>query len=195
MNRNLKKIIFGMVHGGGSIFLPKRRRTLPPRDSVNRILIAALHGLGDVLYASSVFPLLKQLFPNTEIDIWVHSRAAEVLKFNPYVHKQYIYDEVVTRRDTEHFRFDRKKRKHFVRELRDNHYDLAIDCSWVWGATLMLYYARPQYLAGSSQHGLGFLFDAEYAYENISHLPLRDLYINILHGIGIIPDTMSQPAP
>lgn len=195
MNRYVKKILFGTVHGAGSVLHPSKQRPLPSSDSVHSILIAALHGLGDVLYMSSVLPMLKELYPAVEIDVWVHSRAAEVLKYNPFVHKQFVYDEIVTRRDTERFRLDRENRKKFNRELRDVHYDIIVDCSWVWGATLTLHSAHARYFAGASQHGLGFLFDRQYPYEAISHLPLRDLYAKFFHKLGIIPEDVSQPSP
>ncbi len=187
MNETAKKILFGMLRACGGA-LRRTTHNVPRREDVRSILVASVHGLGDVLYASAMFPELARYYPNAEIDVWVHSRAREVLSHNPHVRTQYVFDGIVTRRDIERYSFNWPARSAFSRSLAENSYDLVIDCTWVAGATRILRKARARYLAGGSQHGLDFLYDATVPYQRISETPLAELYGMLLRETGVVPD-------
>jgi len=194
MNGTVKKILFTTINSLGAAFWQYQEKKIET-ESIRKILIVCLHGLGDVFYISSVLPLIHERFPSAMIDVWVHSRSAEVLMNNPYIHEQYIYDEIVTRRDIERLHIDYKNRRMFINKMRENLYDIAIDLSWVWGATLMLKAIKPRILVGGSQHGLDFMYDIHYPYYKLVHLPLCDIYYDILRQTNLINLSNEQSEP
>ncbi|MFH0839006.1 MAG: lipopolysaccharide heptosyltransferase II [Candidatus Omnitrophota bacterium] len=60
--------------------------------SVN-ILVMDVNWLGDVLFSTPVFKVLKRNFKDAKISVLIHPRCSEILENNPYVDELIHYDE------------------------------------------------------------------------------------------------------
>lgn len=54
-------------------------------QNIHKILIVKLDEIGDMIYATPVFHILKTKFPDSEITVWCRPVASGILENNPYV--------------------------------------------------------------------------------------------------------------
>ncbi len=52
---------------------------------LNRMLIVKLDEIGDMVYATPLFQILKEAFPQSEITVWCKPAASGILENNPYI--------------------------------------------------------------------------------------------------------------
>ncbi|CAN5222464.1 lipopolysaccharide heptosyltransferase I [soil metagenome] len=112
----------------------------PPRPA-RRILIVRLSALGDVIMASGLVPALRAIYPQAHLAWLTESPAAPLLAHNPRL------DEVIVWPRTQWMTLWRERRfaelwgemRRFRRELRERHFDLALDTQgllksavWSW---------------------------------------------------------------
>jgi lipopolysaccharide heptosyltransferase I len=99
----------------------------PPADRPGRILIVRLSALGDVIHALPAAASLRRLLPDARIDWAVEERAVSLLAGREEI------DQVVVLPRKELRALKRRPRAWigraaaFVREMRDAHYDVALD--------------------------------------------------------------------
>jgi len=86
-------------------------------NNINKILFITLSNIGDVILTLPVLSALKDNFPGARIDVVVGPRPEQVFKKNPKLGSVFVYDK--------HSSFMDKFR--FVKKLRAQRYDLAID--------------------------------------------------------------------
>jgi len=80
---------------------------------VNRILIVKLGALGDVVHAIPVAAALRRAFPSARIDWLVSPKHREILDLVPVIDRRLVMNDA--------------RMIAAIRELRGNHYDVAID--------------------------------------------------------------------
>ena len=112
---------------------------------MNRILIVKLGALGDVVHAIPVAAALRRAFPSARIDWLVAPKHREILDLVPVIDRRLVLNDsgVIAA----------------VRELRANHYDVAIDLQGLIKSALL---AR----ASGAPRVIGFT--ARYARERIA---------------------------
>src|SRR5204863_6720776 len=93
-------------------------RRLP--TAVTRFLIVRLGALGDVVHAIPVAAALRRAFPASRIDWLVSAKHREILDLVPVIDRRLVIND---RSGTT----DGASLLSTVRELRRNHYDVAID--------------------------------------------------------------------
>lgn len=89
---------------------------------MERILIVKTSALGDIVHAFAVSDYLKMRFPLAKIDWVAEKSGAPLVQSNPSIHKTYVIDTKSWRKGR-----DLKGMRHFIKHLRQTHYDLLID--------------------------------------------------------------------
>jgi heptosyltransferase-2/heptosyltransferase-3 len=90
-------------------------RTFQPR----RILVCQLRQIGDVLLTTPSIRLLKERFPDAELDVFTEKRCAAVLEHNPHIRTVWTVDQKRLPTFWHELRF-------YARIAREN-YDLVVD--------------------------------------------------------------------
>lgn len=82
-------------------------------ENINSILIIRLSSLGDILLSTPLIRTIKNKFPKISIDMIVKDQYKDVIDFNPYLRKKYL--------------FNSDKQTEFLSEIKSANYDLIID--------------------------------------------------------------------
>src|SRR5688572_24390406 len=59
---------------------------------VDRVLVVCLDNLGDLVFASALFPPLHTRFPDARVDVWCKTYTAEIAALLPGVGRVYAAD-------------------------------------------------------------------------------------------------------
>jgi len=169
-------------------FLPRKKTVIP--SSPQRILIANLAHMGDVVMMSSMLPHLKTKFPKSEIGVLIGSWSLSLMKNHPYVDHVHIVD---------HWKLNRapipffKKFFHYyqtffraVKEIR-NSYDIAIDSYFFFPNAIPIFWkAKIPVRIGYTSGGFGDLLTHAVEWKNLVQ-PLTHYYIPLLKFLNISP--------
>jgi ADP-heptose:LPS heptosyltransferase len=90
---------------------------MPLKKPIHRILFITLSNIGDVILTFPVFDVLRDEFPDAEIDIVMGARAVPLFEHNPNIHKIWIYKK----------KQPLPRLLGWLKELRDRRYDLVVD--------------------------------------------------------------------
>ena len=82
-----------------------------------KILIIRLSSIGDVLLATPVIRLLKNKFPDSQIDFVIKNEFSELLKYHPFIDHLYGYDK----------NNEINSLKKIKQDAREKQYDLIVD--------------------------------------------------------------------
>jgi lipopolysaccharide heptosyltransferase I len=94
------------------------------KNKIQRILVVKPSSLGDIVHVFPALELLRQKFPDAELDFLVHPAFADILDFSPFpVAHKILFD----RKHLSKLTTFAPKFLHLVRELRQRRYDLIID--------------------------------------------------------------------
>jgi heptosyltransferase-3 len=85
------------------------------QDSIHRILVIKLRGIGDVLLSTIVLENLRSAFPMAQIDFLTEKPSRYVLEDNPAVNDLIIFDKTEI------------SSLGLIKKIRENHYDLVFD--------------------------------------------------------------------
>ncbi len=95
----------------------------PDLSRVRKILVTIFKNIGDVVLASPVFSVLKNNFPEAEIDAVVNRGTEEVLMGNPYINHIHILNREAFKKG---MIFQIKEEFRLFRLVRSKRYDMAI---------------------------------------------------------------------
>jgi len=168
---------------------PRARFPLDP-DSIHRILVIRVDLLGDLVFSLPALEALRAAFPRARIDALVLPYAAEILADLAAVDRVYQLDVNRYRRPREPAEL-----RHLlaaIRDLRAEHYDLAVSLSGAVGGVLAV--------ASGAPIRLGYVGDS---YAGCFNAPVRghrydrpvhevDYELNLLQAIGV-PVTRARP--
>lgn len=84
---------------------------------INKILFITLSNVGDVILTLPVLSALKDNFPDAEIDVVVGPRPREIFERDPRISRVFSYDKHT----------GLKEKIDFIKKLRKERYDLAVD--------------------------------------------------------------------
>lgn len=107
--------------------------------TLNRLLVVNTYGIGDVLFTLPMLTNLRNQYPQAHITYMANARTADFLKYDPKINDVLIYERdewaEIYRRNPISFLF---KWLGFIQKLRQDRFDLVIDCSmnstfgWLW---------------------------------------------------------------
>lgn len=159
LNPGIKKFLVNTINSTGKFFTLFRKDKLP--GEVKKILFISLYFYGDILFHSGLFELVRKLYPDAEMHIWVKSRTKGILEGYPYFKTIHIFDDIRTRRFDENAKFNLKGKFRFFNSLRAEKYDLVYDVTGLFWTAFAVWMANPGYSSGLNFHGFGFIYNFE----------------------------------
>ncbi|MEO8513554.1 MAG: glycosyltransferase family 9 protein [Ignavibacteria bacterium] len=151
---------------------------------VDYILINSLYFIGDTIFHTPVFELLRQIFPKAKIDIWIKSRNYEVVRYNPVFNEIIIFDNIKTADYNETNKLDFWKKFSFLKMIRSKKYDLYIDLTGKYSTALFALLGKMKYSAGINYHGFGFCYNKYYELDTSNTRGhLIDKYMSVVKNI------------
>lgn len=114
---------------------------MPAPTPINKILIIELRGIGDILLASPLVRVLHRNYPHAEIDMLVKSEFQHMLVHHPLIHRAIGFDRP-------YFKRRRAAWRHFMRDLRREGYDMAINLYPVERNALMAWWTGARWRGG-----------------------------------------------
>src|SRR6476660_8012123 len=139
-------------------------KVLLPRTSradagIWKILVVELWNIGDVVIATTSLQALRARYPDAWITFLGKPHAEEVLRGSDLVDEVITFDFPWTS-ETEKYRssrYDRIAMKALVRRLRDEKFELSVDCRMDFRSNLVTYAARAKRRVGYAFGGGTFL--------------------------------------
>jgi len=158
-NPTLKKTIVSIINFSGKVLFSFRRNKLP--DEVRKILFVSLYFNGDILFHSVFFEMVRRLYPEAKLHLWIKSRTKAMMDGYPYFDKIYFFDDIKTRKYDEKVNFDLRKKLRFFKELKKEKYDIAFDLTGLFWTAFAMWYSGAKYLSGFNFQGFGFFYNFE----------------------------------
>lgn len=138
--RRFKHLTRAIIYKLGCIlFFYQIREFDIPYHQVKRILFISLYYRGDLLFHTTVLKLLKLMFNNAEIDVWIKSRSKGILDGNKDVNDIIIFDGVKTDENFDMFNFKYRAKLEFLRTMKCKKYDLVIDYTGLFQQLCLLF--------------------------------------------------------
>src|SRR5580698_5646366 len=142
---------------------------------MNNILVVNVNWLGDAVFSTPVFKVLKKTYPQARISCLCVPRVKEVLQYCPYVDKIIIYDE------RGKHRFPWRKWK-LIRYLRKEKFDAAFLLHRSMTRALMVYLAGIPLRIGYSKSKAFLTHPVAMKSGDVHRC---DYYLKVLEGYGI----------
>ncbi len=157
------------------------KNKLPESNDVKRILIISLYFTGDLLFHTAALEVLKKIYPNALIDMWVKSRTKGIIVSNNLVNDIIIYDNIKTAGYRDKTSLDIKGKRKLLSDLKQNNYDIIFDLTGKYSTALFTLLAKPKYSIGINYNFFGFCYD-KFIPLNTSTTPghLIDKYLSIV---------------
>jgi ADP-heptose:LPS heptosyltransferase len=168
------------------MFIIRKFRTLDP-STVKRILVPEIHGLGDAVLSSAVFPAIKKHFPNASISTLVKRESSVLFRHNPYINEIITFDFPWVGKVTQKYNiweWNLIEIVKFIRTIRQKKFDLLIDSRMDFRTNLL-------YLSFGIPHRYGYApIGGNYAFTKVvpvdySHQHRIDEWKLILASLGI----------
>ncbi len=155
-----------------------------------QILLVTLGHLGDALIASFIFPLIRERYPKTALDVLTGEWCKPVLENNPYIRDLIFF---------EHFRANRSSISGWKKFMRHNNtarsalktillkrYDLSIEGRVHYpNGNLLCYRGKIKRRVGFGSGGYGSLLTDEVLFPSRSNFHLLDALLEELRIVGI----------
>ena len=167
-----------------------QRQYGPLSDESPTILMMSSGHLGDALILSYAFPLIRERYPNAQIDVLAGSWCDPIWRDNPYIRRVIHLNHINTnRRPTSRW----AKWKEFyqttksaIKTLRDTVYDYSIDTRFSDSPMhFVLPYLRVKRKIGFGTRGFGGLLDEEFFMPD-GEVHTFDLILQLLKPMGVV---------
>ncbi len=109
---------------------------------IQRVLVIKLQHLGDVLLTTPLFGVLKQHYPQLNVDVLIYRETAPVLEANPYIRQVHVIDRQWKQKG---ILFQLEREYALLRDLQKNRYDLIINLTDRWRGGWLTRILKPQY--------------------------------------------------
>lgn len=159
-----KRFVLGLLGRVGAAAAPLLKIVWPPRKenggSVRRILVIELWLLGDVVLMTPMLRALRERFPGAEITVLAKAHAEELLRESELADKVVTFDFPWTANADKYkpSRYDRRLMRDLIRRLREESFDLVIDCRMDARSGALAYATGAPTRIGYDFGGGGFLF-------------------------------------
>ncbi len=138
------------------------------KKNIRKILIAKLRHHGDVLLTSPVFSVLKDRYPEAEIDAYLYAETLPMLEGHPAISDFLLYDKRWKKLSL----FRRLiKEWALLRQIRKKGYDLVINLTEGDRGALAAYVSKASYVVGVDPEGGGMWRKASIYTHIIKHHP------------------------
>lgn len=157
-------------------------------SSIKKILIVNPFGIGDVIFSAPLLEALSKIFPAASIGYICNKRAYEVIKSDPHVDKVFIYEK-------DDFRtlwsFSRGgfflKLWQFLKKIRSEHFDVAIDLSLNYQSSLCLMMIGLPKRIGFNYRKRGKFLTSKIDIDGFSNKHVVEYYLETLKLLGVDP--------
>lgn len=111
-------------------------------NDFKNILVMQTAFIGDVIMSTSIFPALKDIYPNSKIDVVTIPAASIILKHNPHINNTYSFDKKSS--------FSNKLISFFglVNKLKKNKYDIGISLQQSATSSYLLKLSKIKFTVG-----------------------------------------------
>jgi lipopolysaccharide heptosyltransferase II len=187
-----KEKIKSIIFKTGGFFLRKKNKL--PYDA-KKILIISLLFRGDILFQTPVFRYIKTFYPDSKLDVWIKSRAYEILENNTDIDSLIVFDDIKLTEYEDNLKFNLKGKIKLLKSLRKNNYDIILDLTGIFDTAFFTLFARPKYSTGINAQGFGFCYDHFINY-NTATIPgkLINKYLEIIRK-AFPSDIKIEPKP
>lgn len=138
------------------LFIFKRKRF--KFDNVNKILFISLFFRGDLLYHTPLINIIKNLYPDSELDVWVKSRTSDILENNPYINEIIVFNDIKTAEYNEVTRYNFKGKLRLLKRIRKSNYDLIVDFTGLYSTALFVLFSKAKNSFGKNLQEFGFCY-------------------------------------
>ncbi len=149
-------------------------------QTVKRILIIKLRGIGDVILSSIVFDALKSNFPDATIDFLTQKPSDQVLKPLPFINDIILFE-----------RGNIRKKISLFRKIRNNNYDLVLDFYTNPSTAQLTFFSAAKYRAGFPYRNRKFAYNIYGPEERDIH-HAAELHLKFLDKIGLKTDAENK---
>lgn len=152
-----------------------------------KILIVKIDQMGDVLFSTMLLPLIKEKYPQSEIDYLINKKAEQILIANPYINNIYHWQSIILNNVPGRGKFSFISWKNNLltwKTLKRQKYDVVINArAFIPSGNLSWKFLNPKKLISFDISQQSFLAD------NIVPYNLYDEewqnYLNLLKPLGI----------
>jgi len=158
-------------------------------ESSKKLLIVRLSSIGDIVHALPAVSALGRALPHAQIHWAIESRHARLLEANPLVHRLIALDTLAWRkRLLSRATLDDIRRE--IRNLRNEHYDAAIDFQGLYKSALISWFSGARERIGFAETRLreplaGLFYTDRISARNVEHV--IDLNFALLEPLGVAP--------
>jgi len=151
-----------------------------------KILVINPFGIGDVIFSTPLLGMLRSEYPGSFIGYVCNKRAYEVIKTNPHIDKIFIYEK-----DEYRDLWRRspiwcvKKIISFLKEVKDEKFDLSVDLSLGYQNSLLLKAAGIKRRLGFNYRNRGKFLTDKMAIESFDDRHVVEHYTRLLTLLGI----------
>jgi heptosyltransferase-3 len=186
--RGLQRFIDYFVDLYADLFIDKKvtKQFVEPK----KILFVSLGHMGDALIGSYVFPLIRERFPNAELDVLTNEWCKPVLENNRYINKLILHNHL--RGNRSNISFWEKLKRHYkssrtvVNTVRSRNYDLAIEGRISHpNGNLICYRGRIKKRIGFGSGGFGSLLSEEVPLPEEPNFHFLQAVLEELRRVGI----------
>jgi len=171
---------------GDMIFSYKRLFSFNISDP-KKILIIKIDQMGDVLFSTMLLPLIKEKYPQSEIDYVINKKAEQILIANPHVNNIYYWQSFILNNVPGRGKFSFISWKNNLstwRILKKQKYDIIINArSFIPSSNLSWKFLNPKKLIAFNISQQSFLADNIVSY-NLYAEEWQN-YLNLLKPLGI----------
>jgi ADP-heptose:LPS heptosyltransferase len=171
---------------------------LTPSRDPERILIANIGRIGDVIISTAILPVLKAAFPAVEVAFLTGSWGRPVLENHPLVTRVHYLDHWRLSRHSNLYRRAieyRRERSRVIRELQRCKYDVAVDLrAWLPNSVTLLAAAGIPIRVGYDRLGFGPLLTHRLSYRYDRRHELEH-QLDLLGFLSISADAASRAWP
>ncbi|MCX6165940.1 MAG: glycosyltransferase family 9 protein [Ignavibacteriae bacterium] len=148
--KKIYSIIFKML------FIFKRKKY--NFTKINKILFISLFFRGDLLYHTPLINIIKNLYPDSLIDVWVKSRTVDILNNNPFINEVIVFDDIKTAEYNEVTKFNLKAKFSLLKKIRSKKYDLIVDYTGLYSTALFVLFSKAKNSFGRNLQEFGFCY-------------------------------------
>ena len=168
---------------------PFARLLIPPSkrldEGIWKILVVELWNIGDVVLATSALQALRARYPDAWIAFLGKPHAEEVLRGSGLVDEVITFDFPWTYPTDKYVRsrYDRLAIKSLFRRLREEKYDLTVDCRMDFRSNLVTYATRAKRRVGYAFGGGTFLLTDAIPIKPRANHKVRD-WLKLMEAVG-----------
>lgn len=181
-----KRIALAMID---TVARPFARLLLPAPSRIDsgiwKILVVELWNIGDVVIATTALQALRARYPDAWITFLGKPHAEEILRGSGLVDEVITFDFPWTS-ETDKYRrsrYDRIAMKALIRRLRDEKFDLSVDCRMDFRSNLVTFAARAKRRVGYAFGGGTFLLTDAIPAAPRAHHKVRD-WLKLMEALG-----------